>query len=75
MSQADIAKAMSPYGQVDSKIARKHRGTGLGLSISQSLAALHGGDLAIDSERGRGTSVTLTLPITRAVRTEPAKVG
>jgi signal transduction histidine kinase len=74
MSQADIVKAMSPYGQVDSKVSRKHKGTGLGLPISQSLAALHGGDLVVESEPGRGTSITLVLPGTRA-RSLPAKAG
>jgi signal transduction histidine kinase len=75
MSQADIVKAMSPYGQVDSRVSRKHKGSGLGLPISQSLAALHGGNLVIDSEPGRGTTIALLLPGTRAVRTSPAKVG
>jgi len=62
MSAQDIATAMSPYGQIDSRIARKHQGTGLGLPISRSLAHMHGGELEVDSRRGAGTSITLTLP-------------
>ena len=76
MSRDDIVKAMTPYGQVDSRIARKHKGTGLGLPISQSLAALHGGRLAIESEPGRGTTITLLLPHSRALTdfaAEPAQ--
>ena len=73
MSKDDIVKAMSPYGQVDSKLARKHKGTGLGLPISQSLARLHGGDLVIESAPGQGTTITLTLPETRVAL--PAKTG
>jgi signal transduction histidine kinase len=65
MSPEDIQKAMSPYGQIDSKIARKHRGTGLGLPISRSLAELHGGSLDILSIAGRGTDVRLLLPASR----------
>ena len=37
MDDAQIKKAFSVYGQIDSKIARTHQGTGLGLPISQSL--------------------------------------
>ncbi len=40
----------------------KHRGAGLGLSIVKSLVDLHGGDINIDSEVGRGTLVTVRFP-------------
>ena len=75
MTRADIGKAMSPYGQIDSQITRKHKGTGLGLPISQSLAVLHGGNLVVDSKVGRGTTITLALPGSRAVRSLLAEVG
>jgi signal transduction histidine kinase len=87
MTREDIVKAMQLYGQVDSKISRKHKGTGLGLPISQSLAELHDGKLAIDSEPGQGTTITLTLPASRAASSgedagkqwdndrEPARAG
>jgi signal transduction histidine kinase len=40
----------------------KHRGAGLGLSIVKSLVELHGGDMMLDSEAGRGTRVTVSFP-------------
>lgn len=40
----------------------KHRGAGLGLSIVKSLVELHGGDMRLDSEPGRGTRVTVRFP-------------
>ncbi len=40
----------------------KPQGTGIGLWISQTLVALHGGSLEIESEEGRGTTVTVRLP-------------
>lgn len=40
----------------------KHRGAGLGLSIVKSLVDLHGGDMMLDSEPGRGTKVTVRFP-------------
>lgn len=38
------------------------RGSGLGLAIARKLVLAHGGDISIDSEPGRGTEVTVTLP-------------
>lgn len=67
MTQVQIEKAFSPYGQIDSKISRAHQGTGLGLPISQSLARLQGGDLTAESAPDRGTRMTLTLPETRII--------
>jgi signal transduction histidine kinase len=68
MTEAQLEKAFSPYGQIDSKISREHQGTGLGLPISQALARLQGGDLTASSTPGRGTHMTLTLPEERIVR-------
>jgi PAS domain S-box-containing protein len=52
----------TPFLQVQSSMTRSHEGTGLGLALIKSLVALHGGTLKIDSEEGRGTTVTVTLP-------------
>jgi len=62
MSAEDIAKALEPFGQIDSSLARQFRGTGLGLPLTRSLIELHGGTMAIDSKPGRGTRVTLSFP-------------
>ena len=67
MSAADIKVALSPYGQIDSELARKHAGTGLGLPLARSLMRLHGGDLTIESEPSKGTTVTATFPDTRCI--------
>ena len=40
----------------------KHRGAGLGLSIVRSLVDLHGGDMSLDSEPGKGTRITVRFP-------------
>ena len=41
------------------------RGTGLGLAISKTIIQRHGGSIAVDSEPGRGTTMTVHLPATR----------
>ena len=63
MSVAEIGTAMSPFGQVDAGFNKRHEGTGLGLPIAHALARLHGGNLTIESQKGRGTRVTVTLPL------------
>jgi PAS domain S-box-containing protein len=64
----NLAKVLAPFGQVDSPLARRHQGTGLGLSLTKAMAELHGARLELDSEPGRGTTVTILLP---PERTEP----
>ncbi|MEE8271209.1 MAG: HAMP domain-containing sensor histidine kinase [Alphaproteobacteria bacterium] len=70
---ASIGKAMTPFQQVDSELSRNYDGTGLGLPLSKALAELHDGKLAIHSEPGRGTIVTVTLPASRLRRTPSPK--
>jgi signal transduction histidine kinase len=62
MTAAEIARALEMFGQVDGGLERRHDGTGLGLPLARRLTELHGGTLAIDSVKGRGTTVTVTLP-------------
>jgi signal transduction histidine kinase len=58
----DIQKALDPFSQIDSSLARRYQGTGLGLPLAKRLIELHGGALAIESALGAGTCITLTLP-------------
>ena len=50
----------------------KHRGAGLGLSIVKSLVELHGGAMALQSEPGQGTRVTVRFPEDGVRQPEPA---
>ena len=62
IAQEDIAKVLSPFGQVDSSLAREYEGTGLGLHLTRNLVELHGGTLVIESEVGKGTEVSAHFP-------------
>ena len=59
----DIAKALAPFGQVDSELSRRYEGTGLGLPLTKKFIELLGGTLKISSEINKGTTVTVTLPV------------
>jgi len=61
----DLATVMAPFGQVDSRLARKYEGTGLGLPLTKALVELHGGSLSLESEVHKGTTVTALFPADR----------
>jgi PAS domain S-box-containing protein len=61
MTPSEIEVALEPFGQVRDDTLSTHEGTGLGLPLARRLAELHGGSLVIDSEKGCGTTVTVTL--------------
>jgi signal transduction histidine kinase/HAMP domain-containing protein len=62
MSDDDLKIALTPFGQVDSSLARRYEGTGLGLPLTKALVELHGGTMRIESQRGKGTSVIVSIP-------------
>lgn len=72
MNEKEVEVALSMFGQVDQSLARKYEGTGLGLPLSQSLMELHGGTLALESEKGAGTSVHLHFPQSRLISSAAA---
>jgi PAS domain S-box-containing protein len=68
IARQDIAKVLTPFGQVESALSRANAGTGLGLPLTKRMVELHGGTLEIASEPGEGTTVTVRLPAARVLR-------
>ena len=66
-----IGAAFEPFRQIRPGSGEGGRGTGLGLPISKQLVELMGGDLLFDSQEGRGTKISFTLPQLRE-SAEPA---
>ena len=70
MNEDEIKLALSSFGQVDSGLNRMHEGTGLGLPLTKGLMELHGGYLEINSEKGKGTKITVFFPKERILESE-----
>ncbi|MGD0141604.1 MAG: PAS domain-containing sensor histidine kinase [Rhizomicrobium sp.] len=58
----DLKRLGQPFEQVDGEHVRTQEGTGLGLALVKALTAMHGGDAAIASVLGEGTTVVVRLP-------------
>jgi signal transduction histidine kinase len=74
LDTAHQERVFDRFCQLDRGTTKGHRGHGLGLSIARSLAQLLGGSLTLESARGEGCLLTLTLPAP-AVGNMPAERG
>jgi two-component system, cell cycle sensor histidine kinase DivJ len=59
----DLSRLGDPFFQAGASYDRPYEGTGLGLSVVRGLVGLHGGTMSIESELGKGTRVTVRLPL------------
>ncbi|WP_277874357.1 MULTISPECIES: PAS domain S-box protein [unclassified Leptolyngbya] len=62
ISQENIPRLFQPFVQLDSSLSRRYAGTGLGLALVRRISELHGGSVTLESQEGKGSRFTVTLP-------------
>ncbi|MCA1787079.1 MAG: ATP-binding protein, partial [Desulfobacteraceae bacterium] len=69
MAGPDMEKLFSPFGRTRTKKTAGEKSTGLGLMITHKIVTAHNGTLHVDSAPGRGTTITVNLPVINQLET------
>ena len=59
----DMTRLFKEFEQIDSGAGRRCEGTGLGLALTRKLVEMQGGGITVESEAGKGSTFTVTLPL------------
>lgn len=70
MSEDMKSRIFKPFEQESAQTALNHGGSGLGMSITKNLVELMQGAVSVESEKGKGSTFTVSLPFERAENTE-----
>jgi signal transduction histidine kinase/DNA-binding response OmpR family regulator len=71
MTEAQVSRLFQAFVQAEASTARTYGGTGLGLALVRQFAEMLGGSVRVDSEPGKGSVFTLTLPLVH----RPPEIG
>ena len=63
ISKEDQLRLFQPFQQLEAAFTKKYAGTGLGLSLCKKFVELHGGSIWVESEAGKGSKFTFTIPV------------
>jgi signal transduction histidine kinase len=60
--ESDQERLFERFFRVDGALSRRTQGTGLGLYLSRSIVRAHGGSMTVESQPGKGSTFSFTLP-------------
>ena len=63
IDRSDFDKLFVGFQQLDSGASRRSGGTGLGLALTRKIIEFQGGNISVDSQKGRGSTFTVSLPV------------
>ena len=71
IAKSEIPRLFERFHRIEGARGRSHEGSGIGLALVQELVKMHGGHIAVESEEGKGTAFTISIPLGSA---QPARV-
>jgi PAS domain S-box-containing protein len=63
IAEHDLGRLFKEFQQLDAGVGQRQTGTGLGLALTRHFAEMHGGQVSVASELGKGSTFTLRLPL------------
>ncbi|NJM16303.1 MAG: ATP-binding protein, partial [Bacteroidales bacterium] len=63
VTKENLPKIFKRFYQENKSMVSEYKGTGIGLALTKELVEIHGGEIKVDSEVGKGTTFTLYIPV------------
>lgn len=70
IKEEDMVRLFQSFQQIETPYAKKYEGTGVGLFLTKRLVELHGGRLWVESEPGKGSMFSFTIPAAQGVKSD-----